>query len=249
MGFAHIGAIQALEEHNIQIDCLAGTSMGAIIATFYAAGYSPIEILEIIEKTKLYKRAKLVHKSTNRLGLSSHKSLRQAIEEFIPHNSFDSLQKPLYVCVSNLNDASSEFISTGDLLSQYVAASAAIPGIFEPSIIGEKIFVDGGVINNMPTQALREQCQVVIGVDVVPYFTRTEAASTTEMLFFALRAMLHQNSQEGRKQCDFLIESIGIKQYTEADFKRYRELFQYGYNAMMKYIEANPEMLSRCRQE
>ena len=105
LGFAHIGAIQALEDHGIYPEHIVGSSMGAIIGTFYAAGYSPAEMLQLIKDDKLYKVTKLMtfRPTFLKSGLSNHSILRSLIHELIPHNSFEGLKKRMHICVVNLN--------------------------------------------------------------------------------------------------------------------------------------------------
>ena len=127
LGYAHIGVLQALEEHGIHPDCISGSSMGAIIGTLYAAGYSPKEMLAIVQKDKLYRINKLLtlQSAFTTTGMSSHKSLHRILLQLIPHNSFDSLPRRLTVCVTNLDSGESEYISSGDSLAEYVVASAS----------------------------------------------------------------------------------------------------------------------------
>ena len=132
LGFAHIGVLQSLEDHGIYPDYIAGTSMGAIIGTFYAAGFTPQEMLQMIKDDKLYKITKLMtfRPTFLKSGLSNHHILRHLILEMIPHNSFDQLKKRLQICVVNLSKAEWEIVSEGEL-DKWVAASASIPGVFQ----------------------------------------------------------------------------------------------------------------------
>ncbi len=93
LGFAHIGALQALEEHSINVEILSGTSMGAIIGTIYAAGHTPREILEFVEENKLNKKKNLLsfHSFKHNTGFSSHDKLSEALDKLMPHSDFDSL--------------------------------------------------------------------------------------------------------------------------------------------------------------
>lgn len=249
LGFAHIGAIQALEEHGILPNVISGSSMGAIVGVLYAEGLQPVEMLQIIKDEKLYRKSRLlkVKPSTDsKLGIYSHIAARNLLTQLIPHNSFDSLPKEFYACVTNLDKSKWEIISTGNQLKEFVIASAAIPGVFEAEIINGTTYIDGGTLNNLPTQAIRHKCDVVIGVDVMP-ITYQKANKTVDVLFQALRAAQHQNSLEGRKQCDYLIESYAVNEYNEFDFEAYLEIYKYGYSAMKSYISKHPDMLQRCK--
>lgn len=255
LGFAHIGVIQALEDHRIYPDRIVGSSMGAIIGTLYAAGYSPTDMMQLIKEDKLYKITKLMTFTPSFLksGLTNHSLLRSLIKELIPHNSFSQLKLNLHVCVSNLNTAeweivphrgSSSSVSTkDDELDKWVAASASIPGVFEAIKHDDIFYVDGGLLNNLPAQGLQEHCQTIIGVDVIPHIAPVELSKMVDTLVSSVRSMQHQNSNKGRAACRFLIESRAIEKYHEFSFEAYQEIYQYGYNATLKYIVDNPKIL------
>ena len=244
LGFAHIGVLQSLEDHGIYPDHIAGTCMGAIIGTFYAAGYSPQEMLQMIKDDKLYKITKLMtfRPTFLKSGLSNHHILRHLIQEMIPHNSFDQLKKRLQICVVNLTKAEWEIISEGEL-DKWVAASASIPGVFESIKHNDTYYVDGGLLNNVPAQGLEEFCQTIIGVDVIPHIPPVELNKPIDTLASSVRAMQHQNSREGRELCRFLIEPRAIEKYHEFSFEAFQDIYQYGYSATTKYIVENPEMM------
>jgi NTE family protein len=245
LGFAHIGVLQSLEDHGIYPTYIVGSSMGAIVGTLYAAGCSPKEMLQLIKNDKLYKATKLMtfRPTFLKSGLSNHSILRSLIQELIPHNSFEKLSKKMHVCVANLNTADWEIISSGDELDKWVAASASIPGIFE-SIVNEGAFyVDGGLLNNMPAQAIAEHCQTIIGVDVIPHKVPIQLNKPSDTLAFSARAVQHQNSKAGRDLCRFIIEPQAIVEFHEFSFEAYQAIYQHGYSAATKYIVENPEIM------
>ena len=241
LGFAHIGVIQALEENGIIATRVSGSSMGAIVGVFYAAGFSPAEILDIIKKHKLYKITKIVtlYSKTGIKGLSNHNTLRNLIREKIPHNSFEGLQKKLFVCASNLNTAKWEIIDSGDMLDKWVAASASIPVVFETISLNNQSYTDGGVLNNMPAQPFESDSSHTIGVDVVNYLHLPEPQvnGIRETILTSMRVVVRQNSEKGRGICSYLIEPEVIPAYREFDFEKYYEIYQIGYEAGKKYIE------------
>ena len=245
LGFAHIGAIQALEEHGIKPDYVSGSSMGAIIGVIYCAGYTPTEIMKVIKDEKLYKLEKLMSPkiSLKRQGLSSHATLRTTLQEMLPHDCFDSLKIPFTVCVTNITSGKSEYYFSGKGLINWVVASASIPGVFEPVFVNDTAYVDGGVLNNLPAEALHNRgCDYIIGVDVLP-FLPVEKKSILDITLWSIRLMQHSNTIDDSKYCNWLITSNAIKSYNEFDFDKYKEIYQYGYKAMTEYIHSHPEMI------
>lgn len=245
LGFAHIGVLQALEDHGIFPQHIVGSSIGAIIGTLYAAGNSPAEMLGMIRDDKLYKITKLMtfRPSFLKSGLSNHSMLRTLIQELIPHNSFEGLEKRMHICVVNLTKASWEIKSKGNELDKWVAASASIPGVFDAINDNDIYYVDGGLLNNVPAQGLEDYCQTIIGVDVLPHIPPSTFHKPIDALASSVRAMQHQNSTEGRDLCRFLIEPMSVEKYHEFSFESYLEIYHYGYSAATKYIVENPEMM------
>ena len=245
LGFAHIGAIQALEEHGVKPDFISGSSMGAIIGAIYCAGYSPAKIMRIIQAEKLYKLDKLMSPNLNfkQKGLSSHATLRATLKELIPHDCFDSLEIPFSVCVTNITSGTYEYYYSGKGIVDYVVASASIPGVFDPVVIKNTTYVDGGVLNNLPAEILHQKgCNYIIGVDVLP-FLPIEKKTIIDITLWSIRLMQHSNTQNGIKYCNWLIESNAIEKYNEFEFDKYKEIYQYGYKAMTEYIHSHPEMI------
>lgn len=245
LGFAHIGAIQALEEHGIKPDYISGSSMGAIIGVIYCAGYTPTEIMKVIKDEKLYKLEKLMSPkiSLKRQGLSSHATLRTTLQEMLPHDCFDSLEIPFAVCVTNITSGIYEYYYSGKGIVEYVVASASIPGVFDPVVIKNTTYVDGGVLNNLPAEILHQKgCDYIIGVDVLP-FLPIEKKTIIDITLWSIRLMQHSNTQNGIKYCNWLIESNAIEKYNEFEFDKYKEIYQYGYKAMTEYIHSHPEMI------
>ena len=245
LGFAHIGALQALEEHGVKPDFISGSSMGAIIGAIYCAGYSPAKIMRIIQAEKLYKLDKLMSPNLNfkQKGLSSHATLRATLKELIPHDCFDSLEIPFAVCVTNITSGIYEYYYSDKGIVEYVVASASIPGVFDPVMIKNTTYVDGGVLNNLPAEILHQKgCDYIIGVDVLP-FLPIEKKTIIDITLWSIRLMQHSNTQNGIKYCNWLIESNAIEKYNEFEFDKYKEIYQYGYKAMTEYIHSHPEMI------
>jgi NTE family protein len=251
LGFAHIGAIKALEEYGIEPEYVAGTSMGAIIGVMYAAGYSADEIMQIVKEDRLYNVGRLItlQSALRNSGMSTHKTLLRELAELIPHNSFDSLERKFMVCVTNVETGEAVYRHNGGELKEYVAASAAIPGVFEPIMIDSVRYIDGGIVDNLPvSQLLTLNPQLfIIGVDVLPFVENYEAKTSIDMLLWMSRLFQSKNMDPNRAKCDWLVQSFALNEYHGFEFKRYKEIYQYGYDAMKSYIEANPAMLKHVR--
>lgn len=243
LGLAHIGAIKALEEYGIEPKYVAGTSMGAIIGVMYAAGYSADEIMEIVKEKRLYKVGHLItlQSAFRNKGMSTQKTLLRELREFVPHNSFDSLERKFMVCATNVETGNAEYRYEGGNLCEYVAASASIPALFEPMVIDSVRYVDGGMIDNLPVKALRMQFgnpwMKVIAIDVLPFVDNYDAKNSIDMAVWSLRLFQQKNAEPNRLNADCLVDCWALKEYHEFDFKFYKEIYQYGYDAMKTKLQ------------
>jgi NTE family protein len=246
IGFAHIGVLQALLEKGIEPEVVSGSSMGAIVGTLYAAGYSPADMMQMIKEDRLYMVSKLMTFKPKfwKSGFSSHSTVRTLIHEAIPHDSFEQLKRPLHICVTNLNTMEWEIRSNGGHLADWVSASAGIPGVFEALEVKGVFYVDGGVLNNLPAQPIRPLCRAVIGVDVLPFMVPTKMMRPIETITATVRGVQKVNSAEGRSMCDHIIDTMALKHYNEFRFDAYQHIYDQGYKDALEYIKQHPDIQS-----
>lgn len=163
-GFAHIGVLQVFEENRIPIDMIAGSSIGAIIASIYAAG-TDLYILENFA-TQMNMREYLDIGRPTAGGLLRGNKLEDLIQLFTHRMDFADTRIPLYCVAVDASEGTLVAMHEGSV-SRAARASMSIPGIFMPVEIDEHIYVDGGVIERLPCAVLRENgADVVIAVDV-----------------------------------------------------------------------------------
>lgn len=167
-GLAHIGVLKALEAEGIPVDLLAGTSMGGLIAAFYAAGRSPAEIeSEALHLTKLAHALALVDLGLPRRAFFSGDKLYAYLQEKLgPRLTFAQLRRPLALTAVDLISGKEVVLREG-LVAEAARATAALPGMLEPVERNGQCLVDGGVLNNVPADVARALgAQVVIAVNV-----------------------------------------------------------------------------------
>lgn len=245
LGFAHIGMLQALEEGGIYPEYICGASMGALVGGFYASGKSPQEIKEIIIKEKLYRTGKIFAlggAKVKNVSISSNKKVRRILEKYIQTDRFEDLPGKLMVAVSNLTRSRTEVVDSGDHLIDYLLASMAIPAVFEPVILNGDIYIDGGLFNHFSTAEIREKVDVLIGIDVMPEKDTLVVKNIPDMISSYIHAVGMINGKDGRERCDYLIDSPAINYYKILEFKKFEEIYNYGYETMKKYMEEHPEM-------
>lgn len=250
LGFAHIGVLQALEDNGIYPEIISGTSMGALVGAMYAEGLHPKDIFDMIKKEQLNKRSSILSPSLKtskeQLGLSNHDNITEVLIKYLRYNNFDSLQKPFYLCVTNLTDGKMVIQHSGEKLYEYLLGSSSIPGVFTPVNINGKLYVDGGIYNNLPAQPIRKQCQILIASDVNPAHSRPGIEKTTDVLFRSLSLLIYENTIEGRDMCDFVISVPVNKLYNAMDFDKFYSIYQIGYKTGLDFIRQHPELKKKA---
>lgn len=248
LGFAHIGAIRALEEHGIQPTAISGASMGAIIGALYANGMNAAEIMAAIETHKMYNILNIIKLSGNGPGgVSDTRKVRAILEEYLPHDRFDRLKTQFYLSMTSLNKADWVVVGEGGQLIDHIIASMSIPGVFNPTRIGDDYYVDGGTMNNLPVEPLTQTCDFIIGIDVHYLMPLLEPhKSSTKMAMWSYSAMMKEMQKKRVAACRFYIPVLGIQDYSPADFKHYKAFYDLGYQSTISYIQKHPEMLLQC---
>jgi len=230
-GIAHIGVLQALEEHEIYPQHLAGASAGALVGVLYAAGYAPLDILHIFKESSL---AKLFKVGLPTRGLSDNSYLIEVLKEHLDEDRFEALARCMHLSVTNLTTGQYEIHSEGPLF-QLVAASAAIPILFQGSVIEEELYVDGGVLNNLPIEPLVGRCYPIVGVNVTPIQRKGGLDGMLEVGYRTFDLVMWGNVAPRLKQCDVVLEP-SAHQYAIFDIKSADEIYQLGYEAAMQQM-------------
>ncbi|OHC64738.1 MAG: esterase [Rhodocyclales bacterium GWA2_65_19] len=162
-GFAHIGVIKMLESHGIVPDYVVGTSAGAVVGSLYAAGYDAFAMQKIAQQLdeKIFADWTLGGR-----GLLKGEALQDFINQHLHNRPLEKLGKPFATVATDLNSGERVVFRTGDT-GMAVRASAAVPGIFQPTQFRGKSYVDGGLTSPIPVLAAREMgADFVIAVDI-----------------------------------------------------------------------------------
>jgi len=162
-GFAHIGVLKVLERNGIRPDIIAGTSVGSLIGGIYASGVS----IEKLEKIALdFNWFEIAGITIPKQGLVSIEKLEDFIEKHSRVRNIEDTKIKFSVATTNLLRGVEEVFEEGPM-APAIRASCSLPGIFNPTVFNDGIFVDGGVINNVPTDIVKKNgADFVMGVDI-----------------------------------------------------------------------------------
>ena len=169
-GLAHVGVIQVLEENGIQIDAISGSSMGAYVASLWAAGFDGKELAELAAELDTSRdMLKIVDPVfLPRRGFIHGDKLKAWLERSLKDATFEQLEIPLYVVATELDGFARKVFHSGNVVSA-VRASLSIPGILEPALRDGIEYVDGGVSDPLPVDVLKDKgIDYVIAVNVIP---------------------------------------------------------------------------------
>ena len=152
-GFAHIGALSALERNGFVPDLIVGTSFGAIVGALYAAGLTPKEIALTANSMRWRDLSKVLDFGLHKAALFSGDKLETYLDELVEGRSFSDLKRTLVVVATDLATGEPVNLTSGPL-ARALRASASMPGVFSPVEIGGKFLVDGGLGSPLPLATL-----------------------------------------------------------------------------------------------
>jgi NTE family protein len=231
-GIAHIGVLRVLEEAHIHVDCVGGTSVGALIGAAYASGTSLSE---------MEKQGRITHFSDfgrwtlSRLGLANNQKLEDFLGRFTHAKHFSDLKTPLAMAASDLGAGNTVYFTQGDL-GIALRASCAYPGLFLPVVVNGRMLVDGFVTEPVPVKGAR-----MLGADIVIAVSLTTGAmernprSMFEVIGRAF-AIIQQGEQAAwRRDADVVIEP-NVMDILWDEFVRTPELVAAGEKAALSAL-------------
>lgn len=234
-GLAHIGVLKVLEENQVRVDCLAGTSIGSIIAGSYASGTSLEEMAEVARRVRWSDFARW---TISRLGLASNQRMEALLRKVFHTLRFEDLKIPLAIVATDLMKGRPVLFTSGEL-SLAVRASCAYPGLFLPVAYNGSWLVDGALVWAVPTQAVRSLgAEVVVAVSLDNLAPALEPKSLVDVLGRSFSISQRMAEPLWREYADLVVEPK-VSQYRWDEFDRADELIAAGEQAMR---EAWPEL-------
>jgi NTE family protein len=200
-GFAHIGVLQVLEENGIEVDVIAGSSMGAYVGSIWAYGASGAEMERLArEMEQRWAIWGLIDPAfPPRRGFLRGAAIKQRLMRTIGESHFGDLVRPLRVVATNLETLDRVVFSQGRV-ADAVHASIAVPGICVPVVVGHDTFADGGIVDPLPVEVLREAgASRVIAVNTIPTTERMRQALQTR------RARARENGHRAKENSDKIL--------------------------------------------
>lgn len=241
-GIAHLGVVKALSEAGIGFDMISGTSAGAVAGVFLANGYTPEETMEVLTKTSLYRS---LRPAVSLRGLLRLDNVEGMLKSHFSGDAFEALKKPFIVAATNVRTGKSRFFSSGELIRP-VVASCCIPVVFEPMKIGGELYMDGGIVNNLPVEPLLGKVDRIIGVHSNPISDAYSGTNMKRLMERSLLLAINENVASRKHRCDLFIEPTGLKDYHVFDFRKAHQIFEVGYTFAAELLSNGP-VLSKLK--
>lgn len=223
-GFAHIGVLKVFEEAGIKIDYLAGTSMGALIGAVYACGTN----IRMLEKLSwALKRRNWLDFTFPRMGFISGKKIERIIYLLTRRSTFADLKIPLAVVAVDLISGKKVVIKEG-IVASAVRASISIPGYFVPVNWKEMLLVDGGILDIIPGDVVRDMgADYVIAVDVGANLDNFKINNLLDVISRSFEIMVKELGSQTINDADIVIKPK-LSGIAPSQFDRAREAILIG---------------------
>jgi len=268
-GFAHIGVLKVIDELGLEVDYVAGTSMGAIIGALYASGYTGNQ-LDSIFKTlnfddvisdNLPRDAKTFYERDNSekyavtlpfdkfkiklpSAISGGQNVYNLLTKLTLHVSeihdFEKLPIPFFCIATDIETGEKVILDKGNL-AQAITASGAFPSLFRPVIINDRVLIDGGVTNNYPIDELKAKgVEKIIGVDVQDSLVTRDELTTAPDILLQINNYRTINDMKNKAQKTDIYIKPDIKEFTVISFSDGRKIVESGEKAaLLKINELN----------
>lgn len=231
---AHLGIMKALEEEKITFSKIAGASAGAVIAALYAGGMTPEQIYDRFVNLKLWNFINPVIPGTGFLSMSNAEKL---LNENLPVKSFEELNIDVCISVTDLEKGKSICFSKGELI-QPLLASCCIPVLYQPVELNGRKYIDGGILNNLPVDLIKNDVDLTIGLHSNPIDPDFHPTGVKSMVERTLMMAITCNVYARKHLCDLFIEPPALGKYKVMDFSRAEEIFGIGYSYAKENISS-----------
>jgi NTE family protein len=242
---AHIGVLEVLEEHHVPIDAIVGTSMGALVGGLYAAGKLNEFKKDIIRISSNKLTSFFLSRRLKKMNTNTKTAIGPFLKKYIGKRKIEDLDINFTAIATDLKTGEEVFLNKGSLLNS-IFASIALPGVFQPVELGERILIDGGVVDPLPQKYGHLIAEKVIAVNAMPrkYKYKKCNNGVFEVLSTASDIMLHNlmdlkkmiNIPDPRKN-KFIFIQLKTRKRDPFDFYNIKKIIDLGRKEAKKNIK------------
>lgn len=244
-GFAHVGVLKILETNKIPIHMIVGTSVGSVVGSFYAYGLNAFELQRLSFSIE---QKDIVDLTIPDNGFIKGEKLEEFVNRILKNTPIEKLKIPFYAVATEIQNGREVLFGRGNT-GQAVRASCSIPGVFRPVKIGDKVYVDGGVVSPVAVEAAKRLgADVVIAVDISAGGERTPPVSTIETLLQSIDIMYSKLAAIQLSQADIVIRPK-VGHIGSADFLKRHEAILEGEKAAAEALPKITGVITQLRLE
>jgi NTE family protein len=245
-GFAHIGVLKVLESHKVPIHMILGTSVGSVIGSLYASGADAFRLQELalaLEKSDVIDVLLIPNN-----GFVKGDKLEEYINKTVKNIPIEQFKIPFYAVTTDIQTGQEVVFARGNA-GTAVRASSSIPGIFRPVRIGDRMYVDGGVVSPVAVDAARKLgADLVIAVDVSASLDKTQPEGTIEAILQSINIMYSKLAAVQLVNADVVIKPK-VGHITTFDFSKKHEAILEGEKAAVEVLPEILRLMTRLRKE
>ena len=232
---AHIGLIKAMQEHGLKAKVVSGSSAGAIVGALYANGNKVDEMLQFFKDTPLFQYSFF---AIGKPGFIDTERYFSIFKSYFPKDTFESLEKPLYVVATDLLRGEEKMFCKGELIKPLLASAALTP-VFSPVEIDGTFYADGGIMNNFPSEYIMDKTDFVIGsnVSIAPNIQKKDLKNSLQLAGRVTSLMIYASNKEKLQKCNLFIEPDELEKVGVLDKKGIETAFCIGYDHGSRAIE------------
>ncbi|HEY2559919.1 MAG TPA: patatin-like phospholipase family protein [Caldimonas sp.] len=239
-GFAHIGVIQALEEHAMLPDLVVGTSAGSVVAALFASGMNGRELASVADAMD---ETAFADWSYPGRGLIRGEALAKFIRDKTHHRAIEQMTIPLGIVATDLDSGQSILFQRGDT-GTAVRASSAVPAVFQPVRIGTREYVDGGLSAPIPVHQARQMgAEFVIAVDISAVPEGNPTGDAARMLLQTFAIMGKGLKTYELRDADLVLQP-SLAGVSGADFTTRRQSIKAGRDVTLAHLDELRERLA-----
>ena len=262
-GIAHAGVLKALEDNNIKIDVIGGTSSGGIIATLYAMGYTPYYIFELFKRHAseiaavnngmMLKglKAYVMCNNSKIKGLNSGDVLEKEFDKIACKKGikkFRDIKMPIaiitvditevnkYIITNNVTKKTNANYITNINVGKAIRATSSFPGVFCPVNYEKHMFLDGGILDNIPVQEVRKQGATKVLAVNFAADPIEESSNVMDIIMRTIDGMGNKISEDNLNSSDFLL-TVPTDKTGLLDVEKLDACFEYGYKAVIMNLD------------
>lgn len=244
-GFAHIGVLKILEMNKIPVHMIVGTSVGSVVGSLYAYGLNAFELQKLSFSIE---QKDIVDLTIPDNGFIKGEKLEEFVNKTLKNTPMEKLKIHFYAVATEIQNGQEAVFGRGNT-GQAVRASCSIPGVFRPVKIGDRMYVEGGVVSPVAVEAAKRLgADVVIAVDISASTERTPPGNTIETLLQSIDIMYSKLAAIQLSQADVVIKpKVGY--IGSSDFSKKHEAVLEGEKATIEIMPRILEIINQLRLE